>query len=421
MFESSKQDVVVVGGGIIGLAIAFELHERGRQVLILDEGRMHGPATPAAAGMLSRAAEADVELPGLTEFRHFSHDLYPDFIARLEAQSGMPCGLSTVGSLFVAIDRDQRAEMERLAAILTDQGFTTRPVSAEAALQLEPALSPRVIAALHLVDDHHVDQRATQLALRSLLNVHTARVQQVGRDGVVSGDGFELQAEVVVLATGSWMDLGINLPVRPVKGQTLRLHAPGLLQRVIRTPNVYIVPHLNGTVVIGASVEEQGFNIEPTAGATFDLLRHAWRVLPGIYDLPLRELSVGLRPTARDHLPVIGRLDDSRLIVANGHYRGGILWAPGTARMVCDLICDGKEHDLLQRFNPQRFTRAFIVNGKRRRLEAPLALAALPELAAATTGTAVAVNGEVVLRRDWSAREVKNGDAIEIVQAVQGG
>ena len=406
-------DVVVVGGGIIGSSIAFELGERGRHVVVLDEGRDIGPATPAAAGMLAPAAESDVELPGLAAFRRMSHALYPDFVSRVEARSGMGCGLCTQGAMFVALDRDQRAEMERLRDILHDQGFTTRRMGPDEALQLEPALSPRVVGALRLEHDHHVDPRRLLAALRATLDVRRQQVTDVRA----------LDAATVVLATGSWTNAGVALPIRPVKGQVVRLHAPGLLRHVVRTSDVYVVPHANGDVVLGASVEEQGFDVQPTAGATLDLLRHAWRVVPGIYDVPLRETSVGLRPTARDHLPVIGRLGKTNVYVATGHYRNGILWAPGTARLLADLICDGVSDPLLEHFTPNRFVRTVHVNGSEREIEARLPLAALPELAAALErpGTAVAVNGEVVLRRDWNTREVNDGDDIEIVQAVQGG
>jgi glycine oxidase len=406
-------DVVVVGGGIIGLSIAFELVERGRSVLVLDEGRDAGSATPAAAGMLAPAAEADIELPGLTAFRRMSHALYPDFVARLEAQSGIECGLCTRGSMVVAVDRDQQAEMERLRVIMAEQDFPGEPLTPEEALQMEPALSPRVVGALRLPHDHLVDPRRMQAALRATLDVRTEHVDDVDT----------IAADVVVLATGSWTGAGVTLPIRPVKGQVLRLHAPGFLQRVVRTAGVYLVPHTNGDLVIGASVEEQGYDVQPTAGATLDLLRHAWRAAPGIYDLPLREVSVGLRPAARDHLPVIGRIGDTRMYVATGHYRNGILWAPGTAKMMADLICDGRSDPLLDHFSPSRFVRVIRINGATREIQAPLALAALPELRDAIDrpGTAVAVNGEVVLRRDWNTREVNDGDDIEIVQAVQGG
>ena len=366
----ARADVAIVGGGLIGLAVAEELGARGRQVVVLDDASRAGNSTQAAAGMLAPAAEADIELPGLCAFRQWSHSLYPEFVARVQRLSGSDCGLRRAGTLLVALDRDHTSELERLRLIMQEQGFETETLGSSTVLEMEPLLSPRVVGGVHLPQDFHVDQRRLAQALRVAVERHGGRVW---RDAVVTrvdaegriegrrGDGaaFALQATQVVVAGGSWTNVQLvspcaHLPVRPIKGQIVRLQAPGLLQRVVRTPDVYIVPHADGDLVVGATVEEQGFDARPTAGAVFDLLRHAWRALPGIYDLPVRELAVGFRPCARDHRPLIGHVL-GRVYAAAGHYRNGVLQAPGTARLLGLLLCEGTEHPLLTHFEPKRF------------------------------------------------------------------
>ncbi len=368
----ARVDVAIVGGGIIGLAVAEELCTRGRSVVVLDDGARAGISTLAAAGMLAPAAEADVELPGLAEFRNFSHSLYPEFVSRVERRSGMECGFRQEGTLLVALDRDHVAEVERLRGIMSSQGFATRPLEAAEVLEMEPALSPRIVGGVLVPQDFHVDQRRLLLALRLAVEaergivIRDARVDRVTAAGEVEGKrgpegvGFALTAAHVVVAGGSWTNVELqspcaNLPVRPVKGQVVRLHAPGLLQRVIRIPEVYLVPHWGGDLVVGATVEEQGFDASPTAGGVFDLLRHAWRTIPGIYDAPLKEISVGFRPCTRDHRPLIGRVE-GRVFVATGHYRNGVLQAPGTARLLAALLCGEPAPPLLQYFDPERIS-----------------------------------------------------------------
>ena len=370
-----RTDVGVVGGGTIGLAVAHELAERGREVVVLDDATRPGISTWAAAGMLAPVAESDVELPGLCEFRRWSHSLYPEFVARVEAAAGVDCAFRAEGTLLVALDRDHAAEIERLRGIMEAQGFQPRPLTAAAAIRLEPGLVPRVVGGLLLEQDYCIDQRRLAQALQRAVErrggriVRDAIVERAGADGTVVGrrrngapeTRFHMQCEHVVVAAGSWSGGGLDspcghLPLRPVRGQVVRLAAADVLRRVVRTPDVYMVPHAGGELVLGASVEEQGFDARPTAGAVFDLLRHAWRALPGIYDLPLLEVSVGFRPVCRDHLPAIGRMQ-GRVYAATGHYRNGILLAPGTARMLGLLLQDGAEHALLRYFDPQRFGR----------------------------------------------------------------
>lgn len=367
-----RAEITIVGAGVIGLSLAFELTARGRDVLVLDRGDLEGVATPAAAGMLAPVAESDIELTGLNAFRRYSHALYPEFIAALRQRSGIDCGFDQAGTLLVAVDRDHREELERLQTIFSDQGFPVQWLTGREVLQREASLTPRVVCGLSLEQDHCLDTRLLLQALRKAVVskggriVSGVRVQDIAADGAVQaqrlhdGQIVTVQSENVVLAAGSWSNVELHgvlahLPIRPIKGQVIRLKAASLLQRVVRTPDIYLIPQHSGDLVLGATVEEQGFDVVPTAGGMFDLLRHAWRVLPGIYDMPLQEISVGFRPTTRDHLPVIGRLGNTRVLAATGHYRNGILQAPGTARLLADLICEDKQHELLGAFSPDRF------------------------------------------------------------------
>ena len=367
-----RAEITIVGAGVIGLSLAFELTARGRDVLVLDRGDLEGVATPAAAGMLAPVAESDIELTGLNAFRRYSHALYPEFIAALRQRSGIDCGFDQAGTLLVAVDRDHREELERLQTIFSDQGFPVQWLTGREVLQREASLTPRVVCGLSLEQDHCLDTRLLLQALRKAVVskggriVSGVRVHDIAADGAVQaqrlhdGQIVTVQSENVVLAAGSWSNVELHgvlahLPIRPIKGQVIRLKAASLLQRVVRTPDIYLIPQHSGDLVLGATVEEQGFDVVPTAGGMFDLLRHAWRVLPGIYDMPLQEISVGFRPTTRDHLPVIGRLGNTRVLAATGHYRNGILQAPGTARLLADLICEDKQHELLGAFSPDRF------------------------------------------------------------------
>jgi glycine oxidase len=363
----------IVGGGIIGLALAYELASRDRGVVVFDDARRAGNATHAAAGMVAAAAESEIEHAGFIELRRLSRALYPEFVKRVEADSGVDCAFRTRGTILVALDRDQSVEIARLREIVSEQGFDTVALSGREVLELEPNLSGRVVEGLRLPHDFHIDQRRFMQALRraakrsGALVTTDATVERVDTGGRVSGrrgdaasaERFDVRCDQVVVAAGSWTSVDLRLPfeplpVRPVRGQVVRLQADDVLRHVVRTPDVYLVPHADGELVVGASVEEQGFDANPTAGAVLDLLRHAWRALPALYDAPLHEIAVGFRPTARDHLPIIGRLRGCTA-VATGHYRNGILLAPGTARLLAQLLCEDFEHELLRWFDPQRF------------------------------------------------------------------
>ena len=379
--DAGRADAVIVGAGVIGLAVAFELLRRGRQVLLCERHAPGAGASTVAAGMLAPTSEADIEEPLLIDFALDSLRRYPAFVAAVEAAGGRRCGLRREGTLWVARNRDDEADLEHLLSMQRAKRLRSRRLTAKEIFDREPHLSPRVIGGLLVEDDHQIDPRrlipVLDEAVRRLggivcdgWDVETVQVDGSGAHVLTgrrrSGSRFSVIGNVVVLATGAWTGIAVDPPlpalgIRPVKGQIVRLEGAPLIQHVVRTPEVYLVPRANGELVVGATMEEQGFDRRPTGGAVMDLLRSAWEVLPGIYDLAVRELSVGFRPAARDSLPVIGPTPVAGLFIANGHFRNGILLAPATAYYLAEAIVTGTVPDVLTPFAIDRLTRGPVV------------------------------------------------------------
>jgi glycine oxidase len=365
-------DVVIVGAGVIGLSIAYELLCRGKRVGVLERERPGAGASSVAAGMLAPASEADESPPALSTFALESAARYPDFVRRLEATSGVACHLRFEGTLWVALDRDDVAELDRLHAIQSRRGFASSRLSGAEVRKREPGLTPRAVAGLWAERDVSVDPRALVAALVSAIEKLGGRIERGTVESlapVVGGiclrgrrhddRAFDATVRTVVLAAGAWSTAGLRSPVehvgvRPVKGQVVRLRGAPLVSHCIRTPRVYIVPRSDGEIVIGATSEERGFDLSTNAGAVRDLLRRAWEVLPGIDELAIEELCVGFRPAVRDHLPVLGTSGIDGLYLATGHHRHGILLAPATAQELAELITTGQPRPLLFPFHVER-------------------------------------------------------------------
>lgn len=367
----SSVDLVVAGGGVIGLAIGYEACRAGQRVLVLERDHPGSAATGAAAGMLAPASEAGTAEPCLVDLALESCRLYPEFVRAVEADSGVPCRYRTEGTLLVALNRDHEEELQRQVDHQLALGLNVSRLTASEVLEREPGLSPRITSGVLADGDRQVDPRALATALTIAIgrlggSVQSgAAVESVWLDGDrVAGvrlahGGARVRSDSVVVAAGAWSNgpmegIGERLPLRPVKGQVVRLRGEPLIHHVVRTPDVYLVPREDGELLVGGTMEEQGFDGRSTAGATMDLLREAWRVLPGVYDLAVAELSAGFRPALRDNLPAIGPVGPNGLFLATGHYRHGILLAPATARLLVEAIRVGSMPSQLAPFEPAR-------------------------------------------------------------------
>ncbi|MDQ2729838.1 MAG: glycine oxidase ThiO [Actinomycetota bacterium] len=371
-------DVVVAGAGVIGLAVAWEVAATGARVVVCDPSPATG-ASWAAAGMLAPVTESRIGEDDLVALGVASLALWPDFAARLEVSSGRAVGLRTEGTLAVGVDEDDRRALDELAAVHRHLGLASERLAGGACRALEPSLHPRLRAGLLVPGDHQVDPRAVLDAL--LIAAGTAGVEMctvavgavLSNDDRVTGvdlvDGSAVVAPAVVVAAGCRSGaLGLpgpapGVPVRPVKGQVLRLRADPLAMPVTRTIRalvhgwpVYLVPRRSGELVVGATMEERGFDTTVTAGAVHDLLRAAIEVIPEIAELELVESTARLRPATPDNGPLLGPGPVAGLIHATGHHRSGVLLAPITVETVLATLAQRPVPDAAAAFDPKRFS-----------------------------------------------------------------
>lgn len=355
-FEQRSYDAVIVGGGIVGLCCAWRAARRGARVAIVERSP-HPPAgaTRVAAGMLAPVGELAFGEPELLKLTLAAAELYPDFVAELERASGVATGYRRDGALHVALDRDEAAELRRVHELQRSHGLSAEWLPPRRCRELESGLTPSFNGGVHAPDEGSVDPRALVAALLAAIesegNVDLltgARVDAAVYDGeriagVRTERGEELGAAAVVLAAGAWSgDAGwlpdrARPPVRPVKGQILELRSrdgAAPCQRIVASERVYLVPRPDGRLIVGATVEEQGFDDRVTAGGVHELLREAYRLLPDVAEMELVEAAAGLRPATPDNLPLIGPSGVDGLLWATGHYRNGILLAPLTADLL---------------------------------------------------------------------------------------
>lgn len=364
-------DVAVVGGGIVGLSCAWAVAQRGMSVLVVDRDEPGAGASGVAAGMLAPVTEADFGAEGLLRLNLEGARRWPAFAARLAERSGRDTSYRESGALVVAADRDDAEELRRLHDFQRSLGLDAEWLSPRRCREHEPGLAPRVAGGISAPQDHQVDPRAVVTALRAALGQERAEVLPgfEVRQFVVQGDrlvGLELgggsvAARHVVVAAGCWSgELGLPdaPPVRPVKGQIIRLRGTPPAERIVRTPRCYVVPRAGGEVVIGATVEERGFDTRVTAEGVYRLLESAWEVLPDVGELELVEARAGLRPGTPDNGPAVGPGSIDGLLWATGHYRNGILLAPITAEAVAAFITGGQAPAELEPFAPDRFALA---------------------------------------------------------------
>jgi glycine oxidase len=366
--------VAIIGGGVIGLALGWRLAQRGVSVVLFERDTVGRGASHAAAGMLAAGCEAEPGEAALGVLNRASLALWPDFAAEVEAASGRSVGLRREGTMLVALNRDDAARLRHDMAFQRSQGIDLAWLTPGEAREREPYLAPQLAGAVFSPDDIQVDNRALVAALAEAFRraggvLHeqaaVARVETAqGRaSGVVVGETFH-SADVVVLAAGAWSG-GVELPIarppiRPVKGQMLAVQmnpADPLVRHVIWAPKAYLVPRADGRLVVGATVEERGFDDRMTAGGLYSLLDGAWRAVPGIEELPVIETWVGFRPGSRDDAPVLGPSALPGLMFCTGHHRNGILLTPVTAAAMAATMIDGVVDPRIAAFGAARFDR----------------------------------------------------------------
>ncbi|MFF4032270.1 glycine oxidase ThiO [Streptomyces sviceus] len=376
--SSRTSDVLVVGGGIIGLVTAWRAAQRGLTTAVVDP-EPGGGAAQVAAGMLAAVTELHYGEQTLLGLNLASARRYPDFAAELTALTGIDPGYRRCGTLAVALDADDRAHLRELHALQRQSGLESEWLSGRECRRLEPMLAPGVRGGLRVDGDHQIDPRRLTRALlaaceRAGVVFHRTWAQRlrVAGDraaGVATTDGEELGADHVVLAAGSLsgrlegVPQALLPPVRPVKGQVLRLtvpprHAPFLsrtVRAIVRGSHVYLVPRESGELVIGATSEELGWDTTVTAGGVYELLRDAHELVPGITELPLTETRAGLRPGSPDNAPLLGPTELPGLVLATGHYRNGVLLTPITGDAMAHVLTTGELPEVARPFTPRRF------------------------------------------------------------------
>ncbi|WAU80159.1 glycine oxidase ThiO [Streptomyces sp. Qhu-G9] len=376
--SSGTPDVLVVGGGIIGLVTAWRAAQRGLTTALVDPDP-GGGAAQVAAGMLAAVTELHYGEQTLLGLNLASARRYPDFVAELTGATGEDLGYRRCGTLAVALDADDRAHLRELHALQQRSGLESEWLSGRECRRLEPMLAPGVRGGLRVDGDHQIDPRRLAGALvtaceRAQVAFHRTWAERLvvvrGRAaGVATTDGTELGAGQVVLAAGSLsgrltgVPEDVLPPVRPVKGQVLRLTVPKrsapflsrTVRAVVRGSHVYLVPRESGELVVGATSEELGWDTTVTAGGVYELLRDAHELVPGITELPLTETRAGLRPGSPDNAPLLGPTELPGLLLATGHHRNGVLLTPVTGDVLAHALTTGELPDEARPFTPRRF------------------------------------------------------------------
>jgi len=369
----SEVDVAVVGAGVIGLAIAWRLASRGLSVAVFDRGAPGSGTTFAATGMLAAAAEHEPGGENLLALAIESQRLWPGFRSAIEAESHLSIDYRDEGTLVVALGRD---EVERLRFRYDHQrraGLGIQWLNGTEARRREPGLRSSVAAGVLCAEDHQVDPRHLIPALVRALRARGGRIFQNcivesletsgGRlSGLVTSAGA-CKAQTAIIAAGAWSAEGplssiVEIPVRPLKGQALALRTTpqsGSLSHVVWTEQVHLAPKSNGTLIVGATMEEAGFNPAITAGGALMLLEGVHRALPSSEEMEIEAIWSGFRPTTEDDAPILGVTPVPGLLVATGHHRNGILLVPATATAIEQLVISGTMTGAAQPFGLDRF------------------------------------------------------------------
>jgi glycine oxidase len=372
-----KPTVAIIGAGVIGLGIAWRLAARGASVDVFDKGVAGAGASHAAAGMLAACAEAEPGEEALVALGRDAQARWPAFAAELLTASGIDVELRQEGTLVLALTADDQARLNHHLVFQQKLALPLSWITPVETRRREPHLAGKLAGAVFSPEDHQVDNRKLAAALRIAALAAGARINEHRpvrgitssgnrADGIVLADGTKAAADVVVLAAGSWsrtiegLAAELRPPVRPIKGQMLALRmdptAP-LVNHVIWAPGAYLVPRRDGRLLVGATVEEKGYDNALTAGGVLTLLEAAWRAVPAVEELPIEEMWVGHRPGSRDDAPILGEGPLQGLIYATGHHRNGILLTPVTADAIARLVLDGVVEPAIKPFGIERFAR----------------------------------------------------------------
>ena len=351
-------DAIIVGGGVIGLACAWRAARRGLRVRVLEREEAGAGASSVAAGMLAPVGESNWGEDERVRLALASALAWPGFAGELADESGLETGYELMGALHVALDRDEAEALRRRFELMDSLEVGAQWLSPRDCRTLEAGLPPAVAGGVFAPQEAAVDPRALVDSLLVALEgaggqvfveaeVVDALFEGDRLAGVVTLDGREHRADRVVLASGAWSGVAQWLPpsarppVRPVKGQILILRGPSdspVCERIVASERVYLVPRADGRLVVGATVEERGFDVQVTAGGVHELLREAYRAIPDVAELELVETLAGLRPGTPDNAPLIGPGALDGLLLATGHYRNGVLLAPVTAEAIAALL-----------------------------------------------------------------------------------
>lgn len=354
-------DVVVIGAGVIGLSFAWRAAQSGLNVAVVDRGEAGAGTTFSATGMLAAAAEHEPGGSDLLPFALESQRLWPSFCAELESESGLDIDFRRSGILLAALAREEVERLRARFAYFTNSGLDCRWIGGRDLRDLEPGLRPSTCAGIHCPQDHQVDPRALVAALRRALarrgvavveNCGDVRIERANGlvEGVSALDRF-CRSRRVILATGAWtatsglLPAGLQIPVRPIKGQALALRARDgrqALSQMVWTEHVHLAPKRDHRLIVGATMEEAGFDAAVTAGGVYALLEGARRALPCVEEMEIEAIWTGFRPTSDDDAPILGDVDGAGLAIAAGHHRNGILLAPATAQALVEFVTTGE-------------------------------------------------------------------------------
>lgn len=369
----SERRVLIIGAGTIGLSIGWVLARDDTSVELFDRGTPGRGASWKAGGMLAPDAELQFEEPELHRLNRESLRRWPDFVNALEAVTDTDLGFRTEGTMTVAPDEDSAAAMERVCRFQKKVGADVERLSGAEARDREPFLAPHVAGAVY-TRDAQVDNRALVQALVEGVRANGGRIHPEtlvdavepdrDRPAVVLASGERIEGRQVIVAAGAWsrqiegLEAAIRPPVRPVRGQIIEMESTRAfdLRHVVRGPDAYLVPKADGRLLVGATSEEKGFERTVTGGGLYELLEGAIELVPGIRELPVREIGVGFRPGTRDNAPLLGPSGAPGILYATGHYRHGILLTPVTAQEIARLVQTGTVSEWLEPFLPTRFT-----------------------------------------------------------------